>query len=90
MCTSWQFFSYFNLLGYNLIAVISFARYNDTADVVALLYCKKMKLLKKKSPFLHQRAMAQKELCKNKKEESKSIPTIPLNSWSPAQNECTM
>lgn len=31
-----------------LIDVISFARYDDTADVVALLYCKKMKLYTKK------------------------------------------
>lgn len=28
----------------NLITVILFARYYDIADVVALLYCKKMKL----------------------------------------------
>lgn len=45
MCTLWHFlFPPFSLLFYNLITVITFARYDDTADVVALLYCKKMKL----------------------------------------------
>lgn len=34
-------------LSYNLICIVLFARYADIADVVALLYSKKMKLLKK-------------------------------------------
>lgn len=55
MCTLWQFIFYFNpclfQLCYYLIAVILFARYYDIADVVALLYCKKIKLLKKEYFF---------------------------------------
>lgn len=35
-------------LSYNLICVVLFARYDDIADVVALLYSKKIKLFKKK------------------------------------------
>lgn len=73
MCTLWRFIFYFNPCLFQLcylIAVILFARYYDIADVVALLYCKKIKLLKKGILFLHSAPWYRMDNVKNKRKKN--------------------